>query len=106
ITLASFFNVTKYPPALDYLLITLGPALLALALFDRMQRGSGRIASKVLVFGRVPMFYYLCHLYVVHLVALALATLYHQPAQQLGWNGGGFVFGFVLLGFGFFLLLF
>ena len=100
-TLASFFNVTKYPPSLDYLLVTLGPALLALAAFDRWNLGRGWVASKFVVFGRVPMFYYICHLYVVHLVALDFATLYHQPAKQLGWNGGGFVLGVAQPGFGF-----
>jgi uncharacterized membrane protein len=100
-TLAAFLNVTKYPPSLDYLLMTLGPALLALSLFDRLDWGRGWIGSKFVVFGRVPMFYYICHLFTVHLVALALALAYHEPAQQLGWKGGGIFLGNPQPGFGF-----
>jgi uncharacterized membrane protein len=101
LTLASFLNTTKYPPSLDYLLMTLGPALLALALFEKLEWGRGWLASKFVVFGRVPMFYYLCHLFVVHLVALAIATVFHQPATHLGWNGGSYFLGKIQPGFGF-----
>jgi uncharacterized membrane protein len=100
-TLAAFLNTTKYPPSLDYLLMTLGPALLALALFDRLNWGNGWLTSKLVVFGRVPMFYYVCHLFVVHLVALGIATIYHEPAKQLGWRGGAFFLGSAEPGFGF-----
>jgi uncharacterized membrane protein len=100
-TLAAFLNTTKYPPSLDYLLMTLGPALLALALFEKLNWGTGWIGSKFVVFGRVPMFYYICHLFTVHLVALGLAKAFHEPAAQLGWNGGAFFFGNALPGFGF-----
>jgi uncharacterized membrane protein len=57
-SLMSFLNCTKYPPSLDYLLMTLGPAILALALLDGA-RPSRR--NPVVVFGRVPLFYYLMH---------------------------------------------
>jgi len=100
-SVAAFLNTTKYPPSLQYLLMTMGPALLALALFDRMQWGRGWLASKLVVFGRVPMFYYICHLYTVHLVALAFALAFHQPAKRLEWMGGGFFMSPPPPGFGF-----
>jgi len=62
-TVMSFLNCTKQPPSLCFLLMTLGPALLFLAAFDR---GVGRWAGPVIIFGRVPLFFYLLHLPLIH----------------------------------------
>jgi uncharacterized membrane protein len=62
-TCLSFLNCTKYPPSLLYLLMTLGPAILALALFDRPP---GRLAQPIIIFGRVPLFFYLLHIPLIH----------------------------------------
>lgn len=75
LTIASFLNALKYPPSLDYLLMTIGPTLIALALLENARGPLSRAAS---VYGRVPMFYYLGHIYVIHLLAIALAL----------WQGG------------------
>jgi uncharacterized membrane protein len=77
----SFLNVTKYPPSLDFLLMTLGPALIALAVFDRH-------APAVLVtFGRAPLFFFVAHFYLAHAISVALAYVrYGGAASAFIWN--------------------
>ena len=71
-TLASFLNVTKYPPSLLYLLMTIGPGILNLGLLERVQL---KESHPFLVFGRVPLFYYLLHLPLIHGLSVLLAWL-------------------------------
>jgi uncharacterized membrane protein len=75
-TLLSFINVTKYPPSLLYALVTLGPAMIFLAVSEKY---TGKVAQGIVVLGRVPMFYYVVHIYAIHIIALiaALSTGYH-----------------------------
>jgi uncharacterized membrane protein len=68
-TLISFFNATKYPPSLLFLLMTLGFTMLGLYAFDR---GVPRLLKPALTFGRVPLFYFLVHLPVIHLFVVAI----------------------------------
>jgi uncharacterized membrane protein len=75
-TMLSFLNTTKYPPSLLYLLMTLGPALLFLWAVDA---GTPLWLRPALVFGKVPMFYYLLHIPLIHL--LALITCYARYGQ-------------------------
>ncbi|NEV92760.1 DUF1624 domain-containing protein [Psychroflexus sp. YR1-1] len=70
-TLMSFFNVSKYPPSLLYLLITLGPSLILLAWAEHFK---GQVYKISVLFGKVPMFFYIIHIYYIHL--LALITVY------------------------------
>ena len=79
LTVCSFFRVTKYPPSLSFLLMTLGPALLALAYLDKR----GLAASHPLVvIGRVPLFYYVVHFWAIHLLATLLAGLRYGSAAR------------------------
>jgi uncharacterized membrane protein len=71
-TLFSFLNCTKYPASLCYLLMTLGPAILLLAILDRP---AGSIARPILDFGRVPLFFYLLHVPLIHGGAVLLDVL-------------------------------
>lgn len=77
-TTMSFFQLTKYPPSLLYLLITLGPMLLVLAITEHLK---GKIVSFVTTFGRVPFFYYIIHLFIIHLLAAIIAQL-----SGFGWQ--------------------
>ena len=67
LTIVSFLNVTKYPASLLFLLMTLGPALLILCALDERVP---RLLRPALVFGRVPLFYFLLHLPLIHLLAV------------------------------------
>ncbi|HEV8285674.1 MAG TPA: heparan-alpha-glucosaminide N-acetyltransferase domain-containing protein [Chitinophagaceae bacterium] len=71
-SLLSFLNVTKYPPSLLYTLITLGPALIFLALTEMPLNA---FTKKITVIGRVPMFYYLVHILFIHLFAVVGAVI-------------------------------
>ena len=71
-SLVSFLNPTKYPPSLRFLLMTLGGTFLLLA---NCEKWKGKAVDFISTFGRVPFFYYIIHIYLIHLIAFALATL-------------------------------
>ena len=83
-TILSFLNCHKYPPSLLYLLMTLGPAIVFLALLEGFSRN--RLAF-LQVFGRTPLFFYLLHLYLIHGSAVAIAALSDGPVSAIA--GGG-----------------
>lgn len=95
-TLFSFLNTTKYPPSLLYLAMTLGPTLLALAFVGASPPKSP--AQRVLsVYGRVPMFYYIAHLYLIHTIAgVAAVAEYGTNAFAFGMTNLPDGFGYSL----------
>ncbi len=79
-TLLSFLNTTKYPPSLAFLLMTLGPTCLLLAWAERRSLDP---AHPLVVFGRVPLFYFIVHFYAAHVVSVLLAfTRYGAAAGR------------------------
>ncbi|RYZ00490.1 MAG: DUF1624 domain-containing protein [Chitinophagaceae bacterium] len=83
-TVMSFFNVTKYPPSLLFQCVTIGGALLLLAL--RGER-NGPVTRIVSVYGRVPFFYYAVHFFVLHLFAVLLFGSERQATEGFGLPG-------------------
>ena len=77
-TAYSFFNPAKYPPSISYLLMTLGPVFLILSLTEDLK---GKIINIISVFGKVPFFYYIIHIYIIHLLALITAWI-----TGFGWE--------------------
>ena len=95
----AFFNVAKYPPSFQFLLITLGIAIVAMALAEKTNAARTAVGRFFNVFGKVPMFYYVLHIYLAHLIAIVAGLLFHQPVHRL--LRGGFMIGPPDPGFGF-----
>jgi uncharacterized membrane protein len=66
-SILSFIKVHKYPPSLDYVCMTLGPSILLLALLENVKN---KVTDFFNIFGRVPMFYYILHLYLIHIICV------------------------------------
>ena len=82
-TIFSFIHCHKYPPSLLYVLMTLGPALILLSIFDVKRPW---FAKQLIVFGRVPLFYYLLHIPLIHGLAVLVAYARYGRATWLFAN--------------------
>ena len=89
-----FLNTTKYPPSLDYLLMTLGPAAILCSFADRMR---GAIKDVLVMFGRVPFAFYVAHFFLIHLLSVLLGVMQgftvaadddHLPVLPKGYGIG------------------
>ncbi len=66
-TFLSFININKYPPSLDFLSVTIGGGILVLALLEGTRNA---VTNFFRIYGRVPMFYYILHFYLIHLLVV------------------------------------
>ncbi|WP_296312436.1 DUF1624 domain-containing protein [Winogradskyella sp. UBA3174] len=96
-TIISFFNVTKYPPSLVYILITLGPVLLFLYFIESIKNAA---TNFLLVFGRVPFFYYILHVLIIHIGAIIGLLLTRKDWKLMILDNETFVSG-KLQGYGY-----
>jgi uncharacterized membrane protein len=79
-TFIDFLNTTKYPPSLQFLTMTLGPAAILCSFADRLH---GWLKDTFVMFGRVPFAFYVAHFYLLHLLSLGLGALQGLPVSQL-----------------------
>jgi len=79
-TIMDFLNTTKYPPSLDFLLMTLGPAAMLSAVADRV---TGGIKNALVTFGRVPFAFYVAHIALIHVLSVLLGIAQGFRASQL-----------------------
>lgn len=80
LTVSSFLNARKYPPSLDFLLMTLGPIFIALAVTEHAR---SRFAGWISIYGKVPMFYYVVHIFVLHAFAVIFAFIQGGELHQM-----------------------
>ena len=89
-TLMSVLNLTKYPPSLLFLGLTLGIGLLLLAYFER--RNDGRAVRTLAVYGSAPMFFYLLHLYLLKLFYVAAFAIWGaNQGRYFGFDSMGWI---------------
>ncbi|MDF1518106.1 MAG: heparan-alpha-glucosaminide N-acetyltransferase domain-containing protein [Lutibacter sp.] len=83
----SFFNVTKYPPSLSYLLITMGPSFLFLVAVENYKN---KATNFLLVFGRVPLYFYFIHVLLIHSLAIIGMLIFGGNWQDMIFDGPNF----------------
>jgi uncharacterized membrane protein len=98
-TVLSFLNCNKYPVSLLFALMTLGPSILFLYFFDGIQN---RLTKALTTIGKVPMFYYICHLYLIHTIASLTGSqnMLHLWGVYLIWIGVVIILYFPCLWYG------
>ncbi len=89
-TVVSFLNTSKYPPSPQFALMTLGPLLICLGYWARFDANGQvpRWLKPLDVFGRVPFFFYVFHLYLIHSLALGVALLSGKSTDSMFWGSG------------------
>ena len=99
-TVLSFLRCNKYPPSLDFLLMTLGPALMTLSWFSRLTFSA---RNPLIVFGRTPLFYFVGHILIAHILAIPIALFRYgqalflwQPMPSMGGSAEAYPPGYGL----------
>src|SRR6185437_14101027 len=95
-TLLSFLDVSKYPPSLLFLCMTIGPALIALALTEHLKN---KVTAVFITYGSVPFFYYILHFYLIRVINIILFFASGYSASQI--KSGDSLFWFSPKDFGF-----
>lgn len=101
-TFLSFLNVSKYPPSFLYTMVTLGPAFLFLAYAEKPLIG---FTEKIIVYGRVPMFYYIIHIFFIHLLGMVGAAISGRSWSDMVLGAAWVTDNRQLQGYGFSLLV-
>jgi uncharacterized membrane protein len=83
----SFMNVTKYPPSLVFCLVTLGTIFIFMSFSEGWE---GKISKILSTYGRVPMFYFLIHFYLIHLILLVILFAQGFHWSEFDFAGGNF----------------
>ncbi len=91
-TLLSFLNTTKYPPSLIYTLMTLGPAFIFL---NHIELVRNRFSNIMVTIGRVPFFYYVIHLYLIHIIGMAVLPILGEDWKELLLSVDAFKSGYL-----------
>ncbi|MFA6260320.1 MAG: heparan-alpha-glucosaminide N-acetyltransferase domain-containing protein [Bacteroidia bacterium] len=89
LTFLSFLDVTKYPPSLAFSSIMLGPALLFLAFTESW---NNRYIKPLLIFGKVPFFYYIVHIYLIHVLCVAVFFFTGHSVSEIASGETPFLF--------------
>ncbi len=88
-TFLSFININKYPPSLDFLAVTIGTGMLVLALLEKIKN---RLTEFFRAFGRVPMFYYILHFYLIHTLVVIFFFLQGYSTDRISDPKSPFLF--------------
>lgn len=86
-TFFDFIDNTKYPPSLLYILMTIGPALIVLPYLENISHRG--IWKKIIVFGRVPFFYYVLHVALIHSIAFLILFASGHSLNELDFHREG-----------------
>ncbi len=100
-TILSFFNITKYPPSLAYLLITMGPSFLFLYSIENYKN---KITDFFMVFGRVPLYFYFIHVLVIHALAIIGILIFGGNWHDLIGDGARWSPNLVTYGYSLFVV--
>lgn len=96
LSIISFFNVTKYPCSLLYLCMTLGTALIILALTENIKN---KFTSVLIIYGNVPFLYYVCHWFLLRMISVVLFFVQGYTTKQIAEPNSPFLFRPVGLGY-------